>query len=555
MKKTLTDYIKEIINRSSKEQKKDLDKRLKWRPVKTLSRRLNLSTEETLIFSYAYFATITKKVFHANEIREEISEDPFDISNVLNILKKLNDKKLITSNSFAVDAKYKVQMEIIMEISQNKIPEITDPNKKKDFFSLCENLLELFFLRIDGIIGTDEFYGELDKFLSNNKKFKPFKYLMKNQVPQEEWLIFLYTFLAHINGEKDANLKKGIKKCYGGVKQQFNIRTKLDTKKAKLIEKGIIVFHGDDFQSAERVSVSDEALKAILKADYNAVASQIKTEETSNDLINPHSIQVKTLFHNKKEKEMLSTIKRIVDKDRLVKIQEQLSKSGHRTGVCILLHGKPGTGKTETVLQISKDSGRPVMKVDIASVRDKFIGESEKNLANIFRKYERLREASDITPILLFNEADALLNKRISVNSSTDQMNNSMQNILLDELDNFKGILFATTNLTPNMDKAFERRFLYKLKLSSPRLEVRQLIWKNELPGVDEDIISFIAEKYNLSGGQIENVVRKIKLDEILHEKVIDRPTLNKLCKQEYLNTPSREKRAIGFKSNKTDNG
>lgn len=96
------------------------------------------------------------------------------------------------------------------------------------------------------------------------------------------------------------------------------------------------------------------------------------------------------------------------------------------------------------------------MQVDMSQMRDKFVGESEKNVKAIFTRYRRLCQESDITPILLLNEADALLSVRLEkMTTSVDQMANTMQNIILQEMENLEGILIATTNLTNNLDGAF----------------------------------------------------------------------------------------------------
>jgi len=181
--------------------------------------------------------------------------------------------------------------------------------------------------------------------------------------------------------------------------------------------------------------------------------------------------------------------------------------------------------------------------VDISTIRDKWVGESEKNVKQIFKDYERARKSCDFTPILLLNEADALLGKRITVERSVDQMNNSMQNIFLQCLEDFNGILMATTNLVGNLDTAFDRRFLFKLKFQTPNEEVRRQIWHSHFsqeqlaPVIDQ--LSQIA----LSGGEIANCVKRYQL-ELLLDRANGIESLLSLAEGE---TSVRKTNAIGF--------
>jgi len=148
-------------------------------------------------------------------------------------------------------------------------------------------------------------------------------------------------------------------------------------------------------------------------------------------------------------------------------------------------------------------------------------------------------------PILLFNEADALIGKRMDTRDSVDVMNNTMQNILLEELEKFEGIFIATTNLIENMDDAFNRRFLYKIEYQKPSKNVRKNIWLNRLPQSSEFIDEIIS--YELTGGQVENIARKVLLDSILNHKEIKAEEVKRLIEEE-LNFKAENSLNVGFK-------
>jgi len=158
-------------------------------------------------------------------------------------------------------------------------------------------------------------------------------------------------------------------------------------------------------------------------------------------------------------------------------------------------------------------------------------------------------EKSETAPILLFNEADAVIGKRKEFNSSSravDQTENTIQNIILQEMENLSGILIATTNLTQNMDSAFERRFLYKITFDKPSVESRKGIWNALLPDLPENNTAELSGKFELSGGQIENIARKVEVDAIINGEGLCMERLVQYCKDESRSGFNTTKR-IGF--------
>jgi SpoVK/Ycf46/Vps4 family AAA+-type ATPase len=180
-------------------------------------------------------------------------------------------------------------------------------------------------------------------------------------------------------------------------------------------------------------------------------------------------------------------------------------------------------------------------------VNSKWVGESEKNLSKLFAEYRRARKHFDKDPILLFNEADAILGKRIAANSSVDKMNNSLQNILLQELEDFEGIFIATTNLAEHLDNAFDRRLLYKLEFKKPEEPVRFEILRNSFPNIDDDILNTINHDYPLTGGQIANIKKKILVKELLEQDIDLDLELLSLCEEEISLRKSGARTPIGF--------
>ncbi len=181
---------------------------------------------------------------------------------------------------------------------------------------------------------------------------------------------------------------------------------------------------------------------------------------------------------------------------------EKSIKPGYRS----LFYGPPGTGKTLTATLIGAELGVDVYRIDLSMVVSKYIGETEKNLANVFD------QAQNKNWILFFDEADALFGKRTQTSSSNDRYANQEVSYLLQRVEDFPGVVILATNLKGNIDEAFARRFQSLVYFPVPDAEQRHRLWKNTLNGkakLDEGVdLRRLADEYELTGGAITNVVR-----------------------------------------------
>ncbi len=216
---------------------------------------------------------------------------------------------------------------------------------------------------------------------------------------------------------------------------------------------------------------------------------------------------------NSVTKETLENLMRQVDKEvvnRLVKWGIKDKKSG--IDARIIFYGAAGTGKTMTAYSLAKSLKRQVLAFDCSKILSMYVGESEKNVRKIFDTFYELSEKTKTEPILLLNEADQFLGARSSGNiTGSDQMHNQMQNIFLEQIENFRGMLIATTNLLENIDKAFSRRFNYKIEFKKPNEAQRLELWKKMLPKSAPYADDFDVEKlaaYALTGGQINLIIK-----------------------------------------------
>ena len=237
---------------------------------------------------------------------------------------------------------------------------------------------------------------------------------------------------------------------------------------------------------------------------------QSGSEEVTTNLTSCKQIKERKLFFSGKTEEEIKRLRNMLQEDQYRQVVDRLKEKNMPIGFNILLYGTPGTGKTELVQQLARETGRDIFSVDMSQIRDKWVGQSEQNLAHIFKTYQSYVSHMKVTPILFCNECDAIFGSRLEHTvDAVDKMENAMQNILLEQMEKMQGIMICTTNLTSTLDKAFERRFLFKLQLPKPGIEARKQIWKSMLPGLDEEQADILATRFDFSGGQIQNVTRK----------------------------------------------
>lgn len=288
--------------------------------------------------------------------------------------------------------------------------------------------------------------------------------------------------------------------------------------------------------------------KAKMHLDSTLAKSRM-SDSVKSKMLSVNMISAKKLFYNGDTTRQVDDLGALLKEEQLRNVLSRLKERGLRCGFTCLFHGVAGTGKTETVYQLAKQTGRDIYQVDYSQLRSKWVGEGEKNVKTMFDEYRQLCKNTERIPIMLLNEADALIGKRMeSAERAADKGENAIQNIVLQEMENFDGILIATTNLAGNMDSAFERRFLYKIEFEKPNTEARAKIWRSMLPSLNKKDAKALSERFpRFAGGQIENVTRKVTVDEVLHGGKRKLSDIVSLCEHEILGEESGNRKAIGF--------
>jgi SpoVK/Ycf46/Vps4 family AAA+-type ATPase len=246
-------------------------------------------------------------------------------------------------------------------------------------------------------------------------------------------------------------------------------------------------------ESDPAAAAHDDAVKAQLYGRLQRLGRPLPTPYSLDDVITDDD----TIFALREIVAAISERRRVRD------------EWGFRgaSGISVLFSGSPGVGKTMSATALANALSLSIYEIDLSQVMSKWIGETEKNLAEIFDA----AEPGHI--VLLFNEADALFGKRTAeANTANDRYANLEVNYLLQRLERFNGLAILTTNLAKSIDQAFRRRFSYDVQFSFPAPDVREELWKRSFPpraqtrGIDA---RKLADRFEMSGGYIKVAVER----------------------------------------------
>ncbi len=263
--------------------------------------------------------------------------------------------------------------------------------------------------------------------------------------------------------------------------------------------------------------LQEEVLQQIIHPDKKKKVTKLKLdalvkEQEIFEYLEPATTLDDVVLHPK-TRETLDNVVKQVDKEVFKKLKAWGIKENRKTiDARIIFYGPAGTGKTMTAMSMAKTLKKPILSFDCSKILSMYVGESEKNVRKIFDDFRTLSEKAKVEPILLLNEADQFLSSRSEGSgSSADKMHNQMQNIFLEQIERFEGILIATTNLLGNIDKAFSRRFNYKIEFKKPGRKQRLRLWQFMLPekaDYEEDFDIRALARYELTGGQINLIIK-----------------------------------------------
>ena len=528
----LTMGEKEFINAKSEPYAKELGARLDMSPL------------------HATFLSVIANMCDRNSISLHDIAEHFGVSTLrivdkIDILADFIGLNLLTSNmKDDGNVVYSIPMNVIASLKEGMMPE---PVRMEgldidDFIALIMDFLEQ---RKRGQCDDESLQSAIRYVIDENRHLSIARQLDSLKLDDSSLALFFVFAAKYIICHDENQNKVGIDE-YFSMREYLRHTRQLENGEHILMKSRLVEYACQDGQTdLNSWTLSDFARNEVLaELELPAYKSVPKDNLTRHE-----DITEKQLFYNAEVTRQVSRLESLLDGNRMNAILKEMESHGMRRGFTCLFYGVPGTGKTETVLQLARRSGRDIMMVDVPGIRSKWVGETEQNIKALFDRYRTQVKDSALAPILLFNEADALLNRRNEGGLyAVDKMENAMQNIILQEMENLEGIMIATTNLTGSLDDAFDRRFLYKIEFEKPSAEERKHIWMSMLPDLKEADALTLASRFDFSGGQIENIARKRIVDDILDcRKHIDLKSLIENCEHERIRHRLGSAGRVGF--------
>jgi ATP-dependent 26S proteasome regulatory subunit len=537
---TLLERIEKIVELSENSALNDEFFEKAKTHINHVKRLLHLNDIQTVFLAH-FLDRCDDEHVHVREISKALGCRSLKMLQYVDDINVLEERRLVRCRHHERVSSYRVPREVLDALRQNK--EYTPESKKglsiTAFFDELDQLLEELH---DDELTFRLFVNEVDALFDDNLQLVFVQVFKKYNLTDRDRVLLLRFCNLFVENADDQVRFHDIEDYFSRPEARY-VKACLQDKKNALFDQELIECNPDNgFEDRSSFRLTDKAKNELL-GELNL---QVKKVNRKKDVLAHDSFAAKQMFYNERERGQVEQLIDLLREENFGNVRKRLEEKGMRTGFACLFHGSPGTGKTETVYQIARRTGRDLFLVDISETKSMWFGESEKKIKGIFEKYRSLVKEEKITPILLFNEADAVIGKRKDVinGGGVDQTENAMQNIILQEMENLDGIMIATTNLTRNLDKAFERRFLYKIEFDKPDELAKRHIWQSIIPTLQPDDAAVLSRCFDFSGGQIENVARKCTVDSIISGGEPDLEGLVAHCRNELL---TNNRRAIGF--------
>lgn len=429
----------------------------------------------------------------------------------------------------------------VIEAFKNDVVFMPKPTKGLTAEQFFEMMSELFDLNIE----CNDLFQQLDALVEDNPQLEYCDVFASLDCNDSDRMLLYILSDRYVNKGKDKIASRDLVDIPILPSRLRRLCNELQNGSNQLIKQNIVEYANNAGTVDNSYYKLTNKAKEMLFKGLNVVQQQTKNQR---ELLKHDTLAEKRMFYDPRDREQIEQLSELMMPEKFASVQQRLEENGMRKGFVCLFYGSPGTGKTETVYQLARRTQRDIMVVDVSQIKSKWVGESEQNIKAAFDRYRSYVKECERVPILLFNEADAILGVRMEgAQYSSDKMNNSIQNIILQEMEQLDGIMIATTNLTQNLDKAFERRFIYKIEFSRPSLEARRSIWQSMIPTLSRSLAEELAAEYDFSGGQIENIARKHIVEFILNGKEPLPEQIHLMCRTELLSNRGASRRRIGF--------
>ena len=516
--------------------------------VKKVAAYFNITPVQAIMIPVAFGQKIQDNSFDWDDIRRF-----FDVKSMVMLPLKKEFDKMVADKYFVPSPRRRSSdfdlnpnlLEAVMNGDKFERSLLHDPNY--DRYKFVNEISDLIESRSNDEFRTHVLFDKVFDLEKQHTDLSFVQNVQKLNLDIEDKTL-LYEMCDDFLSGGETGISCTMKDIYDHPSTRFRIAKDLKEERHILQKLGFVEIMPESMFSDSNITLTEKGKKVFLEDDFDLFDA---TKRKNQNLIYPDKIAEKPMFYDKELERQLNLFRQNLEADKFADLQKRMADNALPKGVIALFHGLPGTGKTETAMQIAKATGRAIYHVDISAAKTCWYGESQKLVKRIFTDYAHMCEKEKLKPILLFNEADALFSNRQNISntsgsSSVAQTENAIQNIILEEMEKLDGIMIATTNMIDNLDSAFARRFLFKIKFGQPTVEAKKAIWHTKLAWLNEGDCGKLAAKFDFSGGEIDNIVRKVMMEEVLNGIRPDLAGIEELCRYEKID--GKKDGGIGFK-------
>ncbi|MFZ4413589.1 MAG: ATP-binding protein [Bacteroidales bacterium] len=525
LKHNIIDLISNIYNSHTDFYSNENNRKEHQSDLKFIQNFFEMNEKMAVLFCVMIFEQLIGESMSVNKITEKMGLTPIErifIQKEIKIIRKKGWIRTLARKQRYNSEEYLILDFVIDAVLKNNM-KLLKLRKVKDVHEAFVEIGKYIFAIMDEF-KNNELTEVVIEYLKNYQDYELVNTILSNNnLLDEEKLLLSYMCADYQHGIKELNFEENLHFFYEGKSELYlKIKRRIFDGKSALFNEGYLEYTYPVFADLSNVRLTDKVTALI--GDNKIMNTKQSFKIKFCTLVEPERITPQQLFFNDNLNEQLNNLEKRLSHENFNNLTKSLIKKGLKPGLTILFYGIPGTGKTEYARQLARKTNRPLLMVDVSAIRSMWVGESEKNIKKVFVEYCLSIKHFHTTPILFFNESDAIIGKRKETTNSTDQMMNTIQNILLQELEDFTGIFIATTNLEKNFDEAFDRRILYKLNFDLPDNQTTYKILQNEFSEVNEDLLLKISNNYNLSGGQIYNIKKKFLINSILEISEANNP-------------------------------
>ncbi len=507
-----------------------------------------ISFEELVILAILVDGGTRQEEFGINAFIEHFGGGLSSLKNINDALHGLIEKGFVISNTknrlskTLVKQTFQADEKVYEALLSNK-SERLESKPADNFNELLKYIEEHLERRFEGCFDAETLKKLIEKELNTAKKCAELEWFCNySDLSLSEKILFFCAAIKYSKNEQQIDLEYTIKQIEDNFSKQKEFRDSIANSTSPLIKNDLLIREEDGFIFDEFVGLTKKSIDALFEKEKKTIKKSVFSTAT---ILNPVEIVDEKLYYNENELKQIKTIEKVLSKEKHQLVVNQLEENGLGKGISILFNGYSGTGKTATAKRLAKITNRGMFCVDVEKIVDKWMGNSEKNVKKIFDEYYEFSKECELMPILFFNE-DSIFSRRVEVGHSSDRAHNSMQNLLLEQMENFTGIAIVTSNNSDKLDKAFERRFLYKVEFEKPTKETQLQLLQNSFPSLTNNVIQKAIENYSFTGGQIYNIRKKYIMQCLLEEADLETLFLN-ICQEEIKVS---ENKKIGFTKN-----